>query len=139
MEGGGDGGAAAAAAAPSTAPPRGASRAVLLEQRKKEVEDVAVVGNLVKVAYAEAWTTRAGAAMSSGYGKQVPKKKLVRRCNQGLCCHLCGVMPGCKGRIFVRNSKTSGLIFSMIIPQSKSLRVKKCLALFVPKWRSAAA
>ena len=62
MEGGADGG-AAAGATPPTAPPRGASRAVLLEQRKKEVQDVAVVGALVKVAYAEAWTTRAGAAM----------------------------------------------------------------------------
>ena len=72
---GGDGG-AAAAATPPTVPPRGASRAVLLEQRKKEVQDAAVVGALVKVVYAEAWTTRAGAAMSSGYGKQVPKKKL---------------------------------------------------------------
>ena len=72
----GDGG-AAAAAAPSTAPARGASRAALLEQRKSEVQDdAAVVGSLVKVAYAEAWTTRAGAAMSSGYGKQVLKKKL---------------------------------------------------------------
>ena len=77
---GGDGG-AAAAATPPTVPPRGASRAVLLEQRKKEVQDASVVGALVKVAYAEAWTTRAGAAMSSGYGKQVPKKKL---------CHIGG-------------------------------------------------
>ena len=77
---GGDGG-AAAAAAPPTAPPRGSSRAVLLEQRKKEVQDAAVVGELAKVVYAEAWTTRAGAAMSSGYGKQVPKKKL---------CHIGG-------------------------------------------------
>ena len=77
---GGDGG-AAAAAAPSTAPARGASRAALLEQRKSEVQDAAVVGSLVKVVYAEAWTNRAGAAMSSGYGKQVPKKKL---------CHIGG-------------------------------------------------
>ena len=75
---GGDGG---AAATPPTAPPRGASRAVLLEQRKKEVQDASVVGALVKVVYAEAWTTRAGAAMSSGYGKQVLKKKL---------CHIGG-------------------------------------------------
>ena len=78
---GGDGG-AAAAAAPSTAPARGASRATLLEQRKTEVQDAAVVGSLVKVVYAEAWTTRAaGAAMSSGSGKQVLKKKL---------CHIGG-------------------------------------------------
>ena len=81
MEGGGGGGAAAAAAAPSTAPARGASRAALLDQRKKEVQDAAVVGALVKVVYAEAWTTRAGEAMSSGYGKQVLKKKL---------CHIWG-------------------------------------------------
>ena len=80
MEGGADGG-AAAGATPPTAPPRGASRAVLLEQRKKEVQDASVIGALVKVVYAEAWTTRAGAAMSSGYGKQVPKKKL---------CHIGG-------------------------------------------------
>ena len=72
---GGDGG-AAAAAAPPTAPLRGASRANLLDKRKKEVQDAAVVGALVKVVYAEAWTTRAGAAMSTGYGKQVLKKKL---------------------------------------------------------------
>ena len=78
---GGDGGAAAAAPAPSTAPARGASRAVLLDQRKKEVQDAAVVGSLVKVVYAEAWTTRAGAAMSSGYGKQVLTRKL---------CHIGG-------------------------------------------------
>ena len=80
MEGGGDGG-AAAAAEPPTAPPRrrGASWAVLLEQRKKEVQDAAVVGNLVKMVYAEAWTTRAGEAISSCYGnRQVPKKKLRR-------------------------------------------------------------
>ena len=46
---------------------RGASRAALLDQRKKEVQDAAVVGALVnvKVVCAEAWTTRAGAAMSS--------------------------------------------------------------------------
>ena len=67
---------AAAAAAPSTAPARDASRAALLEQHKSEVQDAAVVGPLVKVVYAEAWTTRAGAAMSSGYGKQVLKKRL---------------------------------------------------------------
>ena len=66
------------AAAPPTAPARGASRAALLEQRKSEVQDAAVVASLVKVVYAEAWTTRAGATMSSGYGKQVPKKKLWR-------------------------------------------------------------
>ena len=74
----GGGGGAAAAAAPSTAPARGASRAALLDQRKKEAKDAAVVGNLVKVVYAEAWTwtNRAGAAMSSGYGKKVLKKKL---------------------------------------------------------------
>ena len=77
---GGDGG-AAAAAAPSTAPARGARRAALLEQRKTEVQDAAVVGSLVKVVYAEAWTSQAGAAMSSGYGKQVLKKKL---------CHIGG-------------------------------------------------
>ena len=58
MEGGGGGGAAAAAAAaPSTAPARGASRAALLDQRKKEVQDAAVVGSLVKVVYAEAWAS----------------------------------------------------------------------------------
>ena len=46
-------------------------------RRKSEVQDAAVVGSLVKVVYAAAWTNRAGAAMlSSGYGKQVPKKKL---------------------------------------------------------------
>ena len=74
---GGDGGGAAAAAPPTVpVPPRGANRAALLEQRKKEVQDALVVGPLVKVVYAEAWTTRAGAAMSSGYGKQVLKKKL---------------------------------------------------------------
>ena len=77
-QGGGGGG---AAPAPPTAPARGASRAVLLDQRKKEVQDAAVVGALVQVVYAEAWTNRAGAAMSSGYGKQVPKKKL---------CHIGG-------------------------------------------------
>ena len=68
-QGGGGGG---AAATPPTAPARGASRAALpalLDQRKKEVQDAAVVGALVKVVYAEAWTNRAGAAMSSGYGK----------------------------------------------------------------------
>ena len=75
------GGGGAAGAAPSTAPARGASRAALLDQRKKEAKDAAVVGNLVKVVYAEAWTNRAGAAMSSGYGKQVLKKKL---------CHIGG-------------------------------------------------
>ena len=73
------------AATPPTAPPRGASRAALLGQRKSEVQDAAVVGSLVvtlvKVAYAQAWTNRAGAAMSSGYGKQVLKKKL---------CHIGG-------------------------------------------------
>ena len=74
MGGSGDEG---GAATPPTVQPRGASRAALLEQRKSEVQDAAVVGSLVKVVYAEAWTTRAGgAAMSSGYGKQVPKKKL---------------------------------------------------------------
>ena len=62
---GGDGG---VSPAPPTVPPRGASRAVLLEQRKIEVQDAAVVGALVKVVYAEAWTTRAGEAMPSGYG-----------------------------------------------------------------------
>ena len=72
---GGDGG-AAAVAAPPTAPPRGANRAALLDQRKREVQGALVVGPLVQVAYAEAWTTPAGAAMSSGYGKQVLKKKL---------------------------------------------------------------
>ena len=72
---GGSGGDGGAAATPPTAPPRGASRAALLEQRKAEVQDEVVVGALVKVVYAEAWTTRAGAAMSSGYGKQVFKKK----------------------------------------------------------------
>ena len=72
----GGGGGAAAAAAPSTAPARGASRASLLDQRKKEVKDAAVVASLVKTVYAEAWTNRAGAAMSSRYGKQVLKKKL---------------------------------------------------------------
>ena len=77
---GGDGG-AAAAAAPSTVPPRGADRTALLEQRKKEVQGALVVGPLVKVAYAEAWTTRAGEAMSSGYGKHVLKRKL---------CHVWG-------------------------------------------------
>ena len=79
-QGGADGG-AAAGATPPTAPARGASRAVLLEQRKREVQDVAVVEALVKVVYEMAWTTRAGAAMSSGYGKQVLKKKL---------CHIGG-------------------------------------------------
>ena len=73
---GGDGG-AAAAAAPPTAPPRGANRAALLEQREKEFhQDALVVGPLVQVAYAEAWASRAGAAMSYGYGKQVLKRKL---------------------------------------------------------------
>ena len=71
---GGDGG--ALPPAPPAVPPRGASWAVLLEQRKKEVQDAAVAGALVKVVYAEAWATRAGETMSSGYGKQVPKKKL---------------------------------------------------------------
>ena len=78
---GGSGGDGGAAATPPTALPLGASRAVLLEQRKKEAQGASVVGALVKVVYAEAWTTRAGAAMSSGYGKQVPKKKL---------CHIGG-------------------------------------------------
>ena len=32
-----------------------------------------IVGSLVKAVYAEAWTNRTGAAMSSGYGKQVLK------------------------------------------------------------------
>ena len=77
---GGDGG-AAAAVTPPTVPPRGASRAVLLEQRKKEAQDAAVVGELVQVVYADAWTTRAGAAMSSGCGKQVLKERL---------CHIGG-------------------------------------------------
>ena len=74
---GGSGGDGGAAATPPTAPPRGASRAVLLEQRKKEAHGASVIGALVKEVYAEAWTTRAGAAMSSGYGKQVPKKMLL--------------------------------------------------------------
>ena len=73
---GGDGG-AAAAAVPPTAPPRGANRAALLEQRKKEVQGTLVVGPLVQIVHAEAWTTRAGAAMASGYGKQVLRKKLL--------------------------------------------------------------
>ena len=77
-QGGGGGG---AAPAPPTAPARGASRAVLLDQRKKEVQDAAVVGALVQVVCAEAWTNRAGAAMSSSYGKQVLKEKL---------CHIGG-------------------------------------------------
>ena len=77
----GDSGDEGGAATPPTVPPRGASRAALLGQRKSEVQDAAVVGALVKVVYAEAWTNRAGAAMSSGYGKQVPKKKL---------CHIWG-------------------------------------------------
>ena len=80
--GGSEGGAAAGGATtPPTAPPRGRERvgrrAVLLEQqRKKEVQDEGAVGALVKVVYAESWATRAGAAMSSGYGKQVRKRKL---------------------------------------------------------------
>ena len=149
---GGDGG---VPPAPPTVPPRGASRAVLLEQRKKEAQDAAVVGALVKVVYAEAWTTRAGAAMSSGYGRHVLKKKLChvgdgdksdgfdpsacqtyRDIDQFLAepderssltqsrlvlspvwCHT--GLP----RKDLQNSKTSGLIFSMIIPQSKSLVV----------------
>ena len=45
---GGDGGAAAAA---------GSQSGCSADQRKKEVQDVAVVGSLVKVAYAEAWTS----------------------------------------------------------------------------------
>ena len=81
MEGGGSECGGAGGATPPTAPPRGASRAILLEQRKKEVQDEGVVGALVKVVYAESWTNRAGAAMSSGYGKQVLKKKL---------CHIGG-------------------------------------------------
>ena len=72
---GGDGG-AAAAAVPPTAPPRGVNRAALLEQQKKEVQGKPAVGPLVQIVYAEAWTTRAGAAMASGYGKQVLRKKL---------------------------------------------------------------
>ena len=75
------GGAAGGGATPPTAPSRGASRAILLEKRKSEVKDAAVVGALAEQVYAEAWTTRAGAAMSSGYGKQVLKKKL---------CHIGG-------------------------------------------------
>ena len=77
----GGAGGTSAAAAPLTVPPWGASRAVLSGDRKREVQDALVVGPLVQVVYAEAWTTRAGAAMSSGYGKQVPKKKL---------CHIGG-------------------------------------------------
>ena len=60
---------------------RGANWGALLKQRKKEVQDAFVVGPLVKVVYAEAWTSRAGGAMPSGYGKQVLKKKL---------CHIGG-------------------------------------------------
>ena len=33
----------------------------------------------------------------------------------------------------LKSSKTSGLIFSMIIPQSKNSRVKKCLTRFALK------
>ena len=80
---GDQGGGGGAAATPPTAPARGASRAALLEQRKSEVQDAAVVASLVKVVYAEAWTTRAGAAMSSGYGKQVPKKKKLCHIGDG--------------------------------------------------------
>lgn len=72
-EGGAEG---AGAAAPPPTAPRGSSRAVLLEKRKAEVQDAAVIVQLAKEVYQEAWTTRAGAAMSSGYGKQVLKKKL---------------------------------------------------------------
>ena len=72
---GGDGG-GAAAAAPPTVPPRRANRGTLLEQRKKEVQDALVVGPLVKVVNAKAWTSRAGGAMSSGYGQHMLKKKL---------------------------------------------------------------
>ena len=65
MEGGGlEGG--AAGATPPTAPPRGASRAILLEKRKSEVKDAAVVGALAEQVYAEAWTTR-----DSGRGSHV--------------------------------------------------------------------
>ena len=53
------GGAAGGGAAPPTAP-RGASRAVLLENRKSEVQDAAVVIQPAKEVYQEAWTTRAG-------------------------------------------------------------------------------
>ena len=75
----GGGGGAAGASAPSTAPARGASRAALLDQRKKEAKDAAVVGNLVKVVYAEAWTTRAGAAMSSGCGACTQQRARPKR------------------------------------------------------------
>ena len=76
-----------AATPPTVLASRGASasRAALLGQRKSEVQDAAVVGSLVKVVYAEAWTNRAGAAMSSGYGKQVLKRKL---------CHIGGGLIG---------------------------------------------
>ena len=76
---GGDGG-AAAAAAPPTVPPRGTSRTALLGERKQDT-DALVVGPWVKTVYDESWTVRAGAAMSSGYDKQVLKKKL---------CHIGG-------------------------------------------------
>ena len=43
-------------------------RAALFEQqREKEVRGALVVGSLVQVVHVEAWTTRAGASMSSGY------------------------------------------------------------------------
>ena len=44
--------------------------------RKKSKTRLSLGLTLVKVAYAEAWANWAGEAMSSGYGKQVPKKKL---------------------------------------------------------------
>ena len=44
--------------------------------------DALVVGPLVQTAYADTWTVRAGAAVSSGYGKRVLKKKKL--------CHIGG-------------------------------------------------
>ena len=103
-----------------------------------------VVGPLVQFIYAEAWTTRAGAAISSGYGKQALKKKLLHIGGGGkpdgfgpfvlspAWCHA-GFL-----RKDLPSSKASGLIFSMIIPLSKSLRVKRCLTRFALKSRFAA-
>ena len=175
-QGGDGGGGAAAAAAPPTAPPRGANRAALLGQREKEAQGALVVGPLVQVVYAEAWTSQAGAAISSGYGKQVLKKKLchigdgdkpdvfdppacqtyrdvdqfliepdeesqTRRSSSAqsrlmlspVWCH-----AGFQ-RKDLQSPKASGLIFLMVIPLSKNLRVKRCLALFALKSRFAAA
>ena len=47
--------------------PTGLRAALLEQQREKEVRYALVVGPLVQVVHVGEWTTRAGAAISSGY------------------------------------------------------------------------